>query len=115
MTGYNDESELSAIIRLVYLSARDRYDIQREDKAGIGYVDYIFYPSVDMSDDCLIVELKVNHSAEEAIQQIKDRKYAQRFIGKLGERSKYKGRILAVGISYYKNDKHHECKVEVLR
>lgn len=42
MTGYNDEFELSAIIKLVYLSARDRYDIQREDKAGIGYVDYIF-------------------------------------------------------------------------
>lgn len=117
MKGYNDEAELSAIVKLVYLSARDRYDIQREDKAGVGYVDYIFYPTVDMSDDCIILELKVNHSADESIQQIKDRNYAQRFIGKLGETKRYTGRILAVGISYFKDDssKQHECKIEVLK
>ncbi len=117
MTGYNDEAELSAIIRLVYLSARDDYDIEREDKAGVGYVDYIFYPKKNMADDCIIVELKVDHTAEEAIWQIRNRNYAQRFIGKLGEQTKYRGRILAVGISYYKKDpgKKHECAVEVLR
>lgn len=117
MTGYNDEAELSAIVKLVYLSARDYYDMEREDKAGVGYVDYIFYPKSDMTSDCIIVELKVNHSASEAIQQIKDRNYAQRFIGKLGEQPRYRGRILAVGIAYFKNDetKRHECKVEVLR
>lgn len=117
MTGYNDETELSSVIKLVYLSARDRYDIQREDKAGVGYVDYIFYPTADMSDDCMIVELKVNHTAEDALRQIKDRNYAQRFLGKLGETQRYTGRILAVGISYFKNDisKKHSCKIEVLR
>ena len=117
MTGYNDEAELSAIVKLVYLSARDYYDMEREDKAGVGYVDYIFYPKENMSDDCIIVELKVDHNADEAIQQIKERNYAQRFIGKLGEQTKFSGRILAVGISYFKNDKtkRHQCKVEVLR
>lgn len=117
MTGYNNETELSAIVRLVYLAARERYDIQREDKAGIGYVDYIFYPVVDTSSDCIILELKVDHSAGEAIKQIKDRNYMQRFTGKLGEKPKYTGRILAVGIAYFKNDtgKRHECKIEVLR
>lgn len=34
---YN-EVELSAIVNLVYLSARDWYRIEREDKAGTGYV-----------------------------------------------------------------------------
>lgn len=117
MTGYNDEAELSAIVRLVYLSARDAYDMEREDKSGVGYVDYIFYPKRDKTDDCIIVELKVNHTAEEAIRQIKSRNYAQRFLGKLGEACEYKGRILAVGIAYSQNDpsKRHECKVEVLR
>jgi len=67
MMGYNSEAELSAIVRLVYLSARDSYDIQREDKAGVGFVDYIFYPKSDMDDDCIIVELKVDKSASDAI------------------------------------------------
>ncbi len=41
---YNNESELSAIVNLVYLVARDTYEVHREDKAGMGYVDYIFTP-----------------------------------------------------------------------
>lgn len=113
---YNNEAELASIIKLVYLQARDYYHIEREDKAGIGYVDFIFYP-VQKNDDAIIIELKVNHTAEEAIQQIRDRQYALRFEGKIGEKPVYTGRILAVGIAYRKDDpeKRHECKVEVLR
>lgn len=117
MLGYNNEAELSAIVKLVYLSARDDYDMEREDKSGVGYVDYLFTPKRNPADDCIIVELKVDAAAEDAIQQIKFRNYAQRFLGKLGEQSRYTGRILAVGISYFRNDsaKKHECRVEVLR
>lgn len=113
---YSDEAELASIIRWVYLKALDSYRIEREDKAGVGYVDFIFYPYIK-SDDAIIIELKVNHSADEAIQQIKDRQYALRFAGKFGENPEYTGRILAVGIAYNKEDqnKRHECKVEVLR
>ena len=113
---YNDEAELASILRWVYLKALDFYRIEREDKAGIGYVDYIFYPYIK-TDDAIIIELKVNHTADEAIQQIKDRQYALRFMGKFGEKPEYTGRILAVGIAYYKDDrkKRHCCKVEVLR
>jgi len=110
---YNNEVELSAIVNLVYLSARDKYRVEREDKAGIGYVDFIFYPNRP-GDDCIILELKVDHTPDEAIQQIKDREYALRFKGKLCETSRYTGRILAVGIGYDKDTKKHECKVEVL-
>lgn len=39
---YNNEIELSAIVNLVYLAARDKYRVEREDKAGKGYVDFIF-------------------------------------------------------------------------
>lgn len=113
---YNNEAELASILRWVYLKALDTYRIEREDKAGTGYVDFIFYPFVK-SDDAIIIELKVNHTADEAIRQIKDRGYALRFDGKFGENPEYTGRILAVGIAYYKDDKNkrHECKVEVLR
>ncbi len=116
LLGYNTEAELASVIKLVYLQARGSYRIEREDKARVGYVDMIFYPFVK-NDDCIIIELKVNHTAEEAIQQIKDRQYALRFEGKFGEIPEYTGRILAVGIAYSKDDenKRHECKVEVLR
>ena len=110
---YNNETELSAIVNLVYLSARDRYQMEREDKAGKGYVDFIFYP-VRRGDDGIILELKVNDTPENAIQQIKDRNYKLRFLGKLGEKSRCTGRILAVGIGYDCKTKEHRCKVEVL-
>lgn len=110
---YNNEAELASVVGLVYLEARDYYQIEREDKAGVGYVDFIFYPR-KKTDDCIILELKVDHSAEEAVQQIKDRGYALRFRGRLGEERQYTGRILAVGIAYRREEKKHRCVVEVL-
>ena len=110
---YNHETELSAIINLVYLAARDYYRVEREDKAGKGYVDFIFYP-IRQNQDCIILELKVDHTPEEAIAQIKEKEYALRSRGKLGERKTDTGRILAVGISYDSKTKEHKCKVEEL-
>ncbi len=110
---YNSEIELSAIINLVYLAARDKYRVEREDKAGKGYVDFIFYPE-RKTDDAIILELKINDTPETAIRQIKEKNYALRFKGKLGETPKYTGRILAVGISYDKQTKVHSCKIDVL-
>ena len=72
LQAYSNEAELASIIRWVYLKALDSYRIERENKAGIGYVDFIFYP-YNKSDDAIIMELKVNHTADEAIGQIKDR------------------------------------------
>ena len=114
LLSYNNESDLTVVVNLVYLSARDSYRIEREDKAGIGYADFIFYPERDVNADCIILELKVNHTPEEAIQQIKDKQYALRFKAKLGEKPKYRGRILAVGIAYDKKKNKHSCKIEVL-
>ena len=110
---YNSEIELSAVVNLVYLAARDKYRVEREDKAGKGYVDFIFYPE-RKNADAIILELKVDDTPEAAIQQIIDKDYAFRFKGKLGEAPKYTGRILAVGISYDKETKEHSCKIEAL-
>ena len=115
LLSYSNESDLTTIVNLVYLQARDMYRIEREDKAGVGYVDFIFYPEMNKQADGIILELKAGHTAEEALQQIKDRKYALKFEGHLGEKIKYTGRILGVGIAYDKNTKVHECKIEVLR
>ena len=114
LLNYNNEMDLTAIVNLVYLSARDNYRIEREDKAGIGYVDFIFYPEIDKNADCIILELKIDSFPEEAIQQIIEKKYALRFRGKLGEQPMYTGKILAVGISYSRKTKKHSCIVQKL-
>ena len=111
LLSYNHETELSAIVNLVYLAARDSYRVEREDKAGTGYVDFIFYP-YDTTADCIILELKVDHTPDEAIALIIDKKYALKFMPKLAGQKIYTGRILAVGIGYWKESKKHSCKVE---
>lgn len=111
LLSYNHETELSAIVNLVYLAARDSYRVEREDKAGTGYVDFIFYP-YDTTADCIILELKVDHTPDEAIAQIIDKKYVLKFMPKLAGQKIYTGRILAVGIGYWKESKKHSCKVE---
>lgn len=52
-----------------------------------------------------MVELKWKQSAESAIGQIHDRKYAEGL-------SEYKGNLLPVGINYDKKTKEHQCKIE---
>lgn len=110
---YNHEIELSAVVNLVYLAARDQYHVEREDKAGEGYVDFIFYPE-RRNATAFILELKVDSTPEDALRQIRDKNYALRFKGKLGESPKYTGKILGVGISYDKKTKQNGCKVEEL-
>lgn len=113
---YSSKAELSKVITFVYLQAREYYDIKQEDRLGIGYVDYIFYP-YKREDDRIIVELKVDDTSDSAIKQIKDKQYALNFEGKLGEEPRCMGRILAVGIAYDRRGekKRHECKLEILQ
>ena len=109
---YNHEVELAAIVNLVYLTARDYYRVEREDKSGTGFVDFIFYPNNQSEYPGMILELKVDASPEEAIEQIKEKQYDLKLRGRLGEDKENK--ILAVGISYDKKSKNHKCRVETL-
>ena len=110
---YNNETELSAVVNLCYLSARDSYHVERQDQAGKGFVDFIFYPRREYLD-CILLELKVDSTPEEALWQIKEKNYALRLKGKLGKRHTYTGKILAVGIAYNKKTKKHACKIEII-
>ena len=76
-------------------------------------MDFIFYPE-RRNADAIILELKIDSRPEDAIWQIKNKKYALRFKGKIGEKQKYTGRILAVGIIYNRKTKKHSCKIEIL-
>lgn len=111
---YNSEIELSAVVNLIYLAARDKYHIEREDKTGKGYVDFIFFP-INPASDGIILELKIDHTPEKTLEQIRTRDYLLKFQGRLGDAPRYTGRILAVGMSYDRKTKKHSCKVEILR
>lgn len=100
---YNDENALSCVITLCYLYARKDYRIEREAKGGKGYCDYLFVPK-KKGKMAIILELKVDDSPENAIDQIKQRNYMQRVEGY--------GEVLLVGISYRKKDKKHYCVIE---
>ena len=55
----------------------------------------------------LVVELKWNKSAQTALQQIKEKRYAESL-------KDYAGDILLVGINYDKKTKEHSCSIEKL-
>ena len=101
---YNNENSIACVITLIYLTALKRYDIIREEPAGEGYADFVFKP-YKQNDPAFIIELKVNDTPDNAIQQIKDTNYMQTLDG-------YTGKKLAVGITYNKKDKKHFVKVE---
>ncbi len=101
---YNDENSLACVITLVYLSARTKYTIVREMEAGAGKADFIFYPN-DKSKPAFILELKKNASPEEALKQIREKRYSTAL-------KDYTGKKLAVGISYDEKLKNHKVKIE---
>ena len=78
--------------------------------------NYIKGNIADVRDDIpgIILELKINHTPQEAIEQIKEKNYQLKFQRKIGEISAYEGSILAVGISYDRKTKKHSCEVEKL-
>ena len=102
---YNDENSLSCVISLCYLYARNDYDIIREEKSGKGYVDYLFIPK-RKEYPAIVLELKYNKSATEAIEQIKKKNYIKKV--------KDYDEILLIGINYDGN-KHHECMIEKVK
>ena len=103
---YNDENSLACVVTLGYLFALDRYRINREEKAGKGFVDFLFDP-MKKDDLPIILELKCNRSAKNALKCIQERGYLQRF--------KDYDRVLLVGINYYsERTKKHTCLTELV-
>lgn len=82
---YNDENSLACVLSIAYYSARKDYIIHRELATGNGFADLVFIPRNGRNLPAMIVELKKGHSAEEAIQQIKDNDYLHKV-------SEYSGR-----------------------
>lgn len=105
---YNNENSLSSVLAIAYLSAMNYYFKPiRELPTGRGFADFVFIPKPEYRGDypALVVELKWNKNVHTAIQQIRDKNYPQSLLA-------YTGNILLVGISYDKESKVHECRIE---
>lgn len=103
---YNDENSLSCVLTLAYLSARDTYRVEREEKTGKGYADFTFHPR-RKNDIPFIVELKKDVLPEVAINQIIEKEYVEKF-----KRENEGKKVLAVAICYDSKSKSHSCRIE---
>ncbi|MBQ8190086.1 MAG: AAA family ATPase [Lachnospiraceae bacterium] len=101
---YNNEHTLKCVIHLAYYAAMDFYILQFEESAGKGVADCIMFPR-HPGIPGIIIELKYNKSAQDALSQIKERGY----IKKLHTIAK---EVLLVGINYDKKSKKHQCLIE---
>ena len=102
---YNDENSLACVLTIAYIWAKNEYIIHREYATGKGYADLVMIPRRNVSKPALVIELKFNHSADTAIDQIKQKNYPSKI-------AEYTGDILLVGINYDKETKQHTCRIE---
>ena len=106
---YNTESALNnfceySMIDPAYLAPCYGFT---EYATGKGYADLVMIPRRNVNKPALVIELKYNHSANTAIEQIKRKDYPSKI-------AEYTGDIVLVGINYDKDTKQHSCKIEKL-
>lgn len=104
---YNDENSLACVLTIAYYAAKRDYMMIRELPSGNGFADIVLLPRPNCERPAVLLELKYDNSADTAIAQIKEKRYA----GKLQD---YAGEVVLVGINYDKKAKRHECKIERL-
>ena len=104
---YNDENSMACVLSIAYYFAHGDYIFHREYASGKGYADLVLIPRKNVNSPAIIIELNYGHSAEEAIAQIKERRYWEKV-------ADYSGEFLLVGICYDKEAKTHDCIIRPL-
>ena len=102
---YNDENSLACVLNIAYYTAKKDFIFFRELPSGKGFADLVLIPRPVCQCPAIILELKYNQSADTAITQIHEKRYA-------GKLQKYVGEVVLVGINYDKKSKLHDCKIE---
>lgn len=102
---YNNEQGLRYVIRFAYISCVDQYAKIEEMPTGHGIADIVFVPKKRSPLPAMIIELKWNKSASEAIDQTLKRNYPAVLKG-------YDGEIVLVGINYDPETKIHSCQIQ---
>ena len=104
---YNDENSLACVLSIAYYTAKKDYVMIRELPAGKGFADIVLLPRPMRQLPAFVLELKYNQTADTAIKQIHERRYA----GRLRD---FAGKVVLVGINYDKETKNHECEIEIV-
>ena len=124
---YNNENSLACVLTIAYYAAKKDYQIVRELPTGKGFADIVLLPrpnrnlpavqhAVLRPQDLLlprpnrnlpavVLELKYDHTAETAINQIKGKRYTDSLLDYVGE-------VVLVGVNYDKESKKHQCVIE---
>ncbi len=100
----NKEDILGVIVEISYYYMKRFYEVKKEDTSILGRSDIVFIPR-DSAHVPFIVELKVDSSPANAIQQIKDREY----VNSLGN---YHGKVLLLGVSYDSKTLKHTSLID---
>ena len=101
---YNNEASFQTVLGLAFFYANTKYTVYREAPGGKGYADLVLIPYLP-NIPAVVVELKKGHTAEGALQQIKERRYYEPL-------TRYEGNILFAGVSYDPDTKQHTCRIE---
>ncbi len=102
----NKEDILGVIVQISYYSVKQFYNVKKEDTSELGRADITFIP-YDNTHIPFIIELKVNSTPLDAINQIKRKEY----FNSLGD---YHGKVLLLGISYNSETLKHDSKIEII-
>ena len=102
---YNDENSLACVLSIAYYYAKGDYIFHRELASGKGFADTVLIPRKHVVSPAIVLELKYNKDADSAIDQIKRKQYPDKV-------AQYTGQLLLVGITYDKQLKTHECRIE---
>ena len=77
----------------------------REFPSGKGFADIVLLPCPTCNQPAVVLDLKYDKSADTAITQIHERRYAGTLIDFIDD-------VVLVGINYDKTTKLHECKID---
>ncbi len=102
----NKEDILGVIVQISYYNVKQFYNVKKEDTSTLGRADITFIP-YDNTHIPFIIELKVNSTPLDAIDQIKKKEY----FNSLGD---YHGKVLLLGISYNDKTLKHSSIVEII-
>ena len=109
LTYNREESMVFCLISGLMWRTEREYECFRELQSGKGSADLIYVPKRNINLPILLIEFKYGQSAEDAMNQIKEKEYFRRYID-----GDYPNDILLVGINYNPKTKDHQCLIEKL-
>ena len=104
---YNNENSMACVLAIAFYAARADYVFHRELPTGKGFADLVLLPRKYVSKPAMVLELKYDGTTGTAIDQIRERRYPEKV-------AQHTDNLLLVAISYNREQKTHECRIEKL-